>query len=108
MPSASAMPEPHTITSRKAIICETWTHRSSLSKSVAANSEYPTVEPLICFPRANNWLPSGLYIEEHMSTASASHVIVEPLDHCNKDFEEIFRDHYLLVFRTAYGVTGRA
>ena len=43
-----------------------------------------------------------------MSTASASHVIVEPLDHCNKDFEEIFREHYLLVFRTAYGVTGRA
>src|SRR5947207_3972873 len=40
-----------------------------------------------------------------MSTASASHVTVEPL---SQDVEDIFRQHYQLVYRTAYGVTGRA
>src|SRR5436190_16518592 len=40
-----------------------------------------------------------------MSTAGASHVTVEPL---SQDVEDIFRQHYQLVYRTAYGVTGRA
>jgi RNA polymerase sigma-70 factor (ECF subfamily) len=38
-------------------------------------------------------------------TASVSNVIVEPL---TQEFEEIFRQHYQVVYRTAYGVTGRA
>jgi len=38
-----------------------------------------------------------------MSTASASNVIGEPFA---PDFEETFREHYHLVYRTAYGVTG--
>jgi len=34
-----------------------------------------------------------------------TNVIVEPLA---QEFEAIFREHYRLVYRTAYGVTGRA
>ena len=39
------------------------------------------------------------------STANVSDVIVVALE---QDFEEIFREHYHLAYRTAYGVTGRA
>ena len=39
-----------------------------------------------------------------MSTVSAFQVVVEPLA---QDFDEIFAEHYQLVYRTAYGVTGR-
>ena len=46
----------------------------------------------------------GLYIEKHMSSASTSDLIVERLP---LEFGEIFREHYPLVYRTAYGVTGR-
>ena len=39
-----------------------------------------------------------------MPTAGAPQVIVEPL---SPEFDEIFHQHYELVYRTAYGVTGR-
>ena len=38
-----------------------------------------------------------------MSTLNVSDVIVETLD---QEFEEIFREHYQMTYRTAYGVTG--
>src|SRR5262245_34424497 len=38
-----------------------------------------------------------------MSTVTVFHVANEPL---TQDFAEIFRQHYLLVYRTAYSVTG--
>jgi hypothetical protein len=40
-----------------------------------------------------------------MSTLTVFNVAKERL---TKDFEEIFREHYLLVYRTAYSVTGRS
>jgi RNA polymerase sigma-70 factor, ECF subfamily len=40
-----------------------------------------------------------------MSTVTVHHLIQEPL---GQQFEELFREHYQLVYRTAYGVTGRA
>lgn len=40
-----------------------------------------------------------------MSTAAMSGVISEPLP---EELDRIFREHYQLVYRTAYGVTGRA
>jgi len=39
-----------------------------------------------------------------MSTATLSSVMSEPLP---GELEQIFREHYRLVYRTAYGVTGR-
>jgi RNA polymerase sigma-70 factor (ECF subfamily) len=39
-----------------------------------------------------------------MSTVALSDVTVEPLE---QQFDQIFREHYQLVYRTAYGVTGR-
>src|SRR5205809_7596677 len=39
-----------------------------------------------------------------MSTAPVFNLISEPLA---KEFEELFREHYQLVYRTAYGITGR-
>jgi RNA polymerase sigma-70 factor (ECF subfamily) len=41
-----------------------------------------------------------------MSTATLSGVISEPLP--PEELDRIFREHYQLVYRTAYGVTGRA
>lgn len=38
-----------------------------------------------------------------MSTVTVFHVVADPL---TKDFEDIFRQHYLLVYRTAYSMTG--
>jgi RNA polymerase sigma factor (sigma-70 family) len=47
-----------------------------------------------------------------MSTAQASHAIVEAPEQdvaaVEPDFEAIFREHYRIVYRTAYGVTGIA
>jgi RNA polymerase sigma-70 factor, ECF subfamily len=40
-----------------------------------------------------------------MSTVTLSGVTRRPL---TQEFEQIFREHYQLVYRTAYGVTGRA
>jgi len=40
-----------------------------------------------------------------MSTATVSKLISEPL---TQDFEELFREHHQLVYRTAYSITGRA
>jgi RNA polymerase sigma factor (sigma-70 family) len=40
-----------------------------------------------------------------MSTVKASDVIIEPLE---QEFEDIFRDHHDMVFRTAYGVLGNS
>src|SRR5262245_35253146 len=40
-----------------------------------------------------------------MSTAALSDVMNEPLP---EELDRIFREHYQLVYRTAYGVTGRA
>src|SRR5207249_8059105 len=42
--------------------------------------------------------------QERMSTATVSDLISEPLA---QEFEELFRAHYQLVYRTAYGITGR-
>src|SRR6516225_5781416 len=56
-------------------------------------------------PLLTNGVPGGLYTEEHMSTLNVSDVIVEPLD---QELEGIFRDHYQMTYRTAYGVTGNA
>jgi len=38
-----------------------------------------------------------------MSSMSVSDVIAETLD---QEFEEIFREHHRMAYRTAYGVTG--
>ena len=38
-----------------------------------------------------------------MSTVKVSDVIVEALE---QEFEEVFREHYQMTYRTAYGVTG--
>jgi len=40
-----------------------------------------------------------------MSTATVSDLISGPLA---QEFEKLFREHYQLVYRTAYGITGRA
>src|SRR4026207_1154760 len=40
-----------------------------------------------------------------MQTVMASDLISGPLA---QEFEELFREHYQLVYRTAYGITGRA
>src|SRR5262249_21119763 len=45
----------------------------------------------------------GLVAEGHMSTATAVSASGETLA---QDFEDIFREHYQLVYRTAYSVTG--
>jgi RNA polymerase sigma-70 factor (ECF subfamily) len=62
-----------------------------------------------------NALVPGLHIEEHakrepdrakhqvMSTATLSDVNRAPL---TEELDQIFREHHLLVYRTAYGVTG--
>src|SRR5881392_921238 len=39
-----------------------------------------------------------------MRTAGTPNLISWPLA---QEFEELFRDHYQLVYRTAYGITGR-
>src|SRR5215471_17880381 len=44
----------------------------------------------------------GLSCEEHMSTA----IVVRASKHLEHEFEEIFREHYQLIYRTAYSVTG--
>jgi RNA polymerase sigma-70 factor (ECF subfamily) len=43
----------------------------------------------------------GIYIEEHMSIVTLSGMT--PL---TEQLEQVFREHYQLVYRTAYGVTG--
>src|SRR5688572_4014289 len=48
---------------------------------------------------------TGLYTEEHMSTAIVSDVTAQALD---REFEQLFREHYRMAYRTAYGVTGSA
>src|SRR5881392_747042 len=52
-----------------------------------------------------NTTARSLYAEEHMSTVNVSDVIVEALE---QGYEEIFREHYQMAYRTAYGVTGNA
>jgi RNA polymerase sigma-70 factor (ECF subfamily) len=52
-----------------------------------------------------NEVPGGLYTEEHMSTLKVSDVIVEALD---QELERVFREHYQMTYRTAYGVIGIA
>lgn len=47
---------------------------------------------------------AGYYIEEHMSTVTMSDVTRVPL---TEELDQIFREHHLLVYRTAYCVTGR-
>ena len=49
--------------------------------------------------------PLCLYAEEHMSTVNVSDVINKALDQV---FEEVFREHYSMAHRTAYGVTGNS
>jgi len=44
-----------------------------------------------------------LYAEEHMSTATVFSVNCDPL---TEEIEEVFREHYALVYRTAFSVTG--
>lgn len=46
---------------------------------------------------------AGFYIEEHMSTITMSDVTRAPL---TEELDRIFREHHLLVYRTAYCVTG--
>jgi RNA polymerase sigma-70 factor (ECF subfamily) len=50
-------------------------------------------------------MPSSLYTEKHMTTATVSDLIGEPLA---QELEDLFHQHYQLVYRTAYGITGRA
>jgi RNA polymerase sigma-70 factor (ECF subfamily) len=45
---------------------------------------------------------AGLYIEEHMITALPN--VTTAL--MTSELDRIFRDHYQLIYRTAYGVTG--
>src|SRR5262245_5346073 len=45
----------------------------------------------------------GLHNEERMRSLPVAGVTVEALD---QELEEIFREHYRMVYRTAYGVTG--
>src|SRR6185503_16560587 len=45
----------------------------------------------------------GFYIEEHMLTETLSAVARAPL---TAELDRILREHHLLVYRTAYGVTG--
>ena len=40
-----------------------------------------------------------------MQTVTSRSAMGEPVDH---DFDEIFRQHYQLIYRTAFGVTGRS
>jgi RNA polymerase sigma-70 factor (ECF subfamily) len=47
-------------------------------------------------------LTCRLYIEEHMSTVTTS----KPTADHSQEFEGLFRDHYLLVYRTACVITG--
>src|SRR6185295_817065 len=46
---------------------------------------------------------AGYYSEEHMSTITMSNVTRAPL---TEELDRIFREHHLLVFRTAFCVTG--
>jgi RNA polymerase sigma-70 factor (ECF subfamily) len=46
----------------------------------------------------------GFSAEEHMSTAAVFNVAKEPLA---EEFDELFREHYALIFNTAYSVTGK-
>jgi RNA polymerase sigma factor (sigma-70 family) len=50
-------------------------------------------------------MPSGLYTEKRMSTMTVPDLSREPLA---KEFEDLFREHYQLIYRTAYGITGRS
>jgi RNA polymerase sigma-70 factor (ECF subfamily) len=50
-------------------------------------------------------MPSGLYTEKPMSTVTVPDLTNEPLA---KEFEDLFREHYQLIYRTAYGITGRS
>jgi RNA polymerase sigma-70 factor (ECF subfamily) len=43
-----------------------------------------------------------------MSTLNAFDVIVDPLQQAKQELDDIFREHYRLTYRTAYGVTGSA
>jgi hypothetical protein len=43
----------------------------------------------------------GLAIEEHMSTATLSNVVRGRL---TEELDQLFRDHYQMVYRTAYAV----
>src|SRR5689334_22498890 len=43
-----------------------------------------------------------LYTEEHMSTVTMS----KPTADHSQEFEDLFREHYLLVYRTACVITG--
>src|SRR4051812_14163176 len=52
----------------------------------------------------NGMIPvPGLYAEEHMSTVTLSNVASARL---TEELDQLFREHYQLVYRTAYGVTG--
>src|SRR5262249_8262629 len=54
-------------------------------------------------PRNKSGFPC-LRIEEHMSIATMPDVISDSLP---EELDRIFREHYQMVYRTAYGVTGR-
>src|SRR5215813_12844579 len=47
--------------------------------------------------------PSGFYTRKHMSPITLPKQIRTPLE---QEFDRLFREHYQLVYRTAYGVTG--
>src|SRR5262249_37817153 len=51
---------------------------------------------------STNWPLGRLYTEEHMSTAA----MPGPAAHNSEEFEGFFREHYLLVYRTACFITG--
>src|SRR5262249_875800 len=59
--------------------------------------------PKTSFPLLTNTAADCLHAEEHMSTEPVLNVINGPL---TQDFEQIFREHSQMVYRTAYSVTG--
>jgi hypothetical protein len=55
-------------------------------------------------PVVNNRTGRGLYSEAQMQPTSVPKMAGEPLP---QEFEDFFQEHYVLVYRTAYGITGR-